>query len=355
MTPPDLFVTNFNRRLTGVSTTIANLLPVQARDYDLRLVGQPLPLAPDPISTRTARQLSRRAPNGRPFAIWHVRRDPEMQAGIWARDVLRLPIRLVFTSAAQRRHSAIPRWLIGRMDAVISTTDLAASLLDRDSHAIVPHGIDIHRFTPAQDRLSAWQDLGYGGKRGVVIVGRVRPDKGTDVFVDAMIPVLQNDPEAVGLVIGLAKRGDQAFEAALKQRAQAAGVGDRLRFTGVIDNGRELPRILRGASLVANLARHEEFGVVPLEGMASGTPFVCSQTGAYPYLSQGGANGLIAPVGDAHTASQMIAELLSDPQRIEAMGRAGRSFVEGAHAVEHEAAGIHQVYERLWSGDIAGR
>lgn len=351
MTAPALMITNMHKRLTGVSTTIANLVPYQAQTYDLRLVGDALPGCPDPITPRQARALSRQ-PHDKPFTIWHVRRDPEMIAGIWARDVLRLPIKLVFTSAAQRRHSAIPRWLINRMDAVISTTNLAASLLDCPSHAIVPHGIDAQRFTPAPDRRAAWKSLGYGGERGVVIVGRVRPDKGTDIFVDAMIPVLQNDPGTVGLVIGLAKSADKAFAADLQQRAQSAGVADRLKFTGVIDNAVDLPRVLRGASLVANLARHEEFGVVPLEGMASGTPFVCSETGAYPYLSQNGSNGLIAPVGDAATASQMIAELLADPDRIDAMGRAGRDFIDAHHTIAHEAAGIHDVYERLWRGEI---
>ena len=99
-----LYVTNANPRFTGVSATIRNLLPVQQQQYDLTLVGQPLPDCPAPISFAEARRLTRTPPKDRPFPIWHVRRDPEMLRAIIMRDVLRIPMKIVFTSAAQRRH-----------------------------------------------------------------------------------------------------------------------------------------------------------------------------------------------------------------------------------------------------------
>ncbi|MES7358587.1 hypothetical protein U6X56_12390, partial [Cutibacterium acnes] len=138
------------------------------------------------MTLRQAIALSRRAPVGRPFRIWHVRRDHEMAAGLWARDVLQLPIRLVFTSAAQHRHGWFPRWLISRMDAVIATTPKAASFVPNTT-AVVPHGVDLQRFSPPPDKASAWADSGLPGRYGIGVFGRVRPDKGTDVFVDAMI------------------------------------------------------------------------------------------------------------------------------------------------------------------------
>ena len=77
-----------------------------------------------------------------------MRRNTEMRAALWARDVLRLPVKIVFTSAAIRRHSAFPRWLISRMDAVIATTEAAASFVPH-VRGIVPHGVDTERFFPA--------------------------------------------------------------------------------------------------------------------------------------------------------------------------------------------------------------
>ena len=218
----ELFVTNFNRNFTGVSSTAANVLRQQTDRYDLRLVGHPLPGCPAPISLGEARRLAATPPPSRGFSIWHVRRNPEMRAAIWARDVLKLPIRIVFTSAAQRRHSMVPRWLISRMDAVVATTETAAGFVPH-VRATVPHGADTDLFTPALDRASAWRELGYGGDFGIATIGRVRPEKGTDLFVEAMLMLLPELPGATALVIGRPAREHQKFDLILKDKVQRAG------------------------------------------------------------------------------------------------------------------------------------
>ena len=179
----ELYVTNYNPNFTGVSATAANVIRQQVARYDMALVGQPLPCCPVPITPALAHLTSRTGPPaGKPFAIWHVRRNPEMRSALWLRDVRRAPIRIVFTSAAQRLHSAYPRWLISRMDAVIATTDKAAGFVPH-VRAVVPHGVDTDLFTPAADRAAAWAALGFGGTYGIATVGRIRPEKGTDVFL----------------------------------------------------------------------------------------------------------------------------------------------------------------------------
>ena len=346
---PEVFVLNYNPRFTGVSATAARVAAAHAGRYRLALVGHPLPGVADPISRAQARRMSRTPPKGRPFAIWHVRRDPEMQAGIWARDVLRLPIRLVFTSAAKHRHSWWPRWLIGRMDAVIATSPEAASFFPGVA-ATVSHGADIDHFAPAPDRAAAWAALPYGGRRGVAIIGRLRPEKGTDVFVEAMIRVAREIPDVTALCVGQVKDADRAFVEGLKARVAEAGLSDRILFPGFLDH--EAHRALLPAlSLVCNVARYEPFGIVPVEGMAAGTPFVCSDTGYYREFSHGGRAGLIVPPGDAGAAAEAIAGLLKDPDRIEAMGREARALAVAEHSIGREADGIAEVYERLWAGE----
>ena len=82
----ELIVTNFNRNFTGVSATAAGVLRAQAPRYDLALAGRALPGCPAPVSAAEARRLTRTPPEGRDFAIWHVRRNTEMRAALWARD-----------------------------------------------------------------------------------------------------------------------------------------------------------------------------------------------------------------------------------------------------------------------------
>lgn len=344
-TPP-LFVTNFNRNYTGVSATAAGVVRAQTKTHDLRLVGHPLPGCPDPITVAQARALCSRAPPGRPFAIWHVRRNTEMRAAIWARDVLRLPIRIVFTSAAQRRHSAFPRWLISRMDAVIATTQVAADYVPH-VHAVVPHGVDTERFHPAPDRAAAWAQTGYPGRIGLATIGRVRPEKGTDQFVAAMLDVLPRHPEATALVIGRAARSDQGFLDDLKQQVNAAGLSKRILFLGELEPNL-LPKIVRSLSLLVALPRYEGYGMTPLEAMASAVPFVATDTGYFKAFSADGRAGAVVPLGDMSGASAAIDVILSDKDVLAAMSARALAHCKASYGIDKEAAGINAIYQQLW-------
>ena len=72
-----------------------------------------------------------------------------MIGGVLLRDVLRAPLKLVFTSAAQRDHQPFTKWLIRRMDAVIATNQRSGSFLEVP-HTVILHGIDLDEFHPAQ-------------------------------------------------------------------------------------------------------------------------------------------------------------------------------------------------------------
>ncbi|QPM89256.1 glycosyltransferase family 4 protein [Pseudooceanicola algae] len=346
---PELFVTNFNRNFTGVSATAAGVIRQQQAAYDLALIGHPLPGCPTPIGRDEARRLSRRVPATRPFAIWHVRRNPEMRAALWARDVLRLPIKIVFTSAAQRYHSALPRWLIARMDAVIATTDKAADFVPH-VRAVVHHGVDCTRYTPAPDRAAAWAATGYPGTRGIATIGRIRPEKGTDLTVETLIRTLPGTPDTTALVLGRAKSGDQAFLDGLKEKIAAAGLTDRILFPGEIPAD-DLPALLRALSLVVQLPRYEGYGMAPLEALASATPILASEAGFFREFTQGGRNGLVVPLDDVAAATEALKAMLSDADKLGAMSQHARQDAEKLFNITGEAAGINAVYERLWAED----
>ncbi|MEO0702393.1 MAG: glycosyltransferase family 4 protein [Pseudomonadota bacterium] len=345
---PELYVTNFNRNFTGVSATAAGVARQQALTHDLALVGQPLPGCPDPIPRSAALRLSRTAPGNRPFAIWHVRRNPEMRTALWARDVLRLPVKIVFTSAAIRRHSALPRWLISRMDAVIATSEEAASFVPY-VHAIVPHGVDTDRFHPPEDRASAWAATGHPGTRGIATVGRIRPEKGTDIFVDTMLALLPEMPDTTALVIGRAAREHASFEADLKARIATAGLSDRILFPGEIGPD-AMPGLIRALSLLVNLPRYEGYGMAPLEAMASGVPFVASDTGYFQAFSAQGTTGKVVPRDDPVTSAEACRRLLSDSESHAAASERGRELAVAEYGTAREAAAVNTVYEEVWAG-----
>lgn len=349
---PELFVTNFSPRFTGVSATTAAVFPEQRRALKAVLVGRPLPGCPEPMTKAQALALSRRAPPGKPFAIWHVRRNTEMRLALIARDMLRLPIRIVFTSAAQRRHSAFPRWLIGRMDAVIATTNIAAGFIP-GCRAVVPHGVDTERFRPAKDRAAAWRATGFPGDYGILTLGRIRPEKGTDLFVKAMIRALPQLPGAVAVVAGIAKGADQAFLASLKAQVAAVGLADRLIFAGEVPPER-IPGLLQGSRLLMALPRYEGYGVTAIEAMACGVPIVASRTGHFADFAGpvGGTDqaGEVVALEDWQSAADSAVALIRDQARHEERASLARERALRLFSVSREATAINTVYDQLWAG-----
>jgi mannosyltransferase len=228
------------------------------------------------------------------------------------------------------------------MDAVIATTQKAAEFVPHVK-AVVPHGVDTELFCPARDRASEWSGLGYGGQTGIVAVGRVRPEKGTDRFVDAMIDLLPNLTGTTALVIGRAGRSHEVFQEGLKRKVAKAGLADRIVFTGEIPADR-MPGVMRAASLLVALPRYEGYGMTPLEAMASGTPFVASDTGFFREFSSEGASGSIV---DPSAAAAEVEKILTDPERYSNMIDTSIRAARMRYSIDAEVAGIANVYSEL--------
>ncbi len=147
----EVIAPNFKQRLSGVTSTIIQLVPVQrALGQKIAVLGPGLPKSLPSVRFRDLIHLWKR-PEGRPCRVWHARRNVEMLPAILLRDLLRMKIRIVFTSASQRRHTGWSKFLIRRMDAVIATSGRTAAYLDVPNTVIL-HGIDTKRFSHPSTR-----------------------------------------------------------------------------------------------------------------------------------------------------------------------------------------------------------
>jgi len=332
---------NFKRRLSGVTATIQRLVPEQAKTLGVVAFGPGLGSRVPRIGLGTLLGL-RRPPLGRPFRIWHARRNVEMLAGVILRDLLRARFALVFTSASQRRHKRWTRFLIRRMDAVISTSAATATYLERPS-TVVMHGIDTERFRPAEPKPAA---------RLVGCFGRIRAQKGTDLFVEAMIRLLPQYPAWSAVVLGRATGEHAEFLTDLQARAAAAGLSQRIRFPGEVGID-AIAAEYRKLGLFVAPQRWEGFGLTPLEAMASGVAVVATRTGAFPELVVDGVTGRLVPPDDLDALTAGIEAFLADPSRADTAGAAGRARALERHSLAGEAEAIRAVYEGLWRGGAA--
>jgi mannosyltransferase len=338
---------NLHHRYSGVTTTILSLAPAMARLCRVALVGSGEAKGVPTLRLREVARLGGSRPAGRPFRIWHARRNDEMIAGLLLKHVFGLKLGLVFTSAAQRHHTAFTNFLMRRMDALIAPSPEAASYLSLPV-TVVLHGVDIARYRPTPDRQAAWKETGLPGRYGIGVFGRIRPQKGTDLFIEAMLKLLPRYPDFTAVVIGLATEMDRAFEAALKSKVAAAGLASRIIFLGELPPD-EVPLWFRRLSIFVGPQRNEGFGLTTLEAMASEIAVVATRAGAAPHIVAEGETGFLVPIEDAGALTDRIEQLMKDPARAGAMGKAGRKRIEAHFNIEREAREIFAVYERLWA------
>lgn len=349
----EVIATNLKRRFSGVTSTVLALLPVQSGQVRIAALGPNLPRDWPRITWRGLFRHGWQLPPGRPFRIWHARRNLEMLAGLILCSVLRMPLKLVFTSAAQRRHSPWTRFLLARMDAVVAVSPEAASHLNVPCEVVL-HGVDTTRYRPAVDRDAEWAATGLPGRFGIGVFGRVRVQKGTDRFVDVMCRLLPRHPDFTAVIVGAITPDQRRFADALHARIASAGLDRRIIFLEELPAG-EVPAWLRRVTLVVGPQVWEGFGLVPLEAMASGTAVVATRVGAARHLIVEGETGYLVEPDDMAGLEARIESLMRNPAAAAAMGRRGRTHIEQRFSIEREAIGIQRVYDRLWGATREGR
>src|ERR1051325_10775396 len=221
-----VIVPNLHRRYSGVTATNRMVAPKLAKLFHAAWLGSD---APDGIVPMDAADLAKLWRRREPL-IWHARRNDEMIIGVLLR-ALGWPLKLAFTSAAQRHHRGLTRWLMRRMDALIATSERSASYLKCEA-VVIPHGVDTDRYAPASDRAAAFSEAGLPGRYAIGCFGRIRAQKGSDIFVEAMCRLLPRYPDFSAVMIGAITADQTAFANDLKRKLEAAGLSSRVVMTG---------------------------------------------------------------------------------------------------------------------------
>lgn len=299
-------------------------------------------------SVPAARELLRYVRSWRPDVVHVVGAGPQSVYLAWLRG--RIPGRLVFTAAGELtfdahrvfERSAVLRWGLRRMlreaDAVTACSahvlrDLAAFGTIRSPSSVVPNGVDPREFEAATAEDSQ--------RPYVLAVGRLVPQKGFDVLVEAFASDALRH-------FDLRIAGEGFERERLESRAAELGLGRRLHLLGTVDRAR-LARLLRGASVFAFPSRGEAFGIALLEAMAAGVPAIAASSGGVPELARDEWNALLVPPDDADALAVAIARVAADE-------RLRRGLVEGGRRTAADLAWplIASRYGELYTGNGGG-
>ena len=336
----ELIIGNSNHNFSGGTSITLQLLPYQAKLIDLAVLGKkhipPSFKTLNILDFITLRQLP--LANGKPRVLY-TRRNDEMIQGLIARDWLGSQIKIVFSSAAQRKHTWLTRWLMRQMDSIVATSEKSASFLPSKPDLISPHGINTKQFFPPTSKALAWKKLGYPGTIGIGLFGRVRQSKGVDLLVDAAITTLKNYPDVTVLIVGETQSKDRIYQQKLQSTITQSGFQSRILFIGKRPFS-ELPKLFQGVSIVAALSRNEGYGLTPLEGMASGAAVLTSHAGIWPEIVKEGIHGHVVPTSAPHQIQQALASLLKNPKKTATMGKNGAKTILNHFDIQQEAKRI---------------
>jgi glycosyltransferase involved in cell wall biosynthesis len=193
--------------------------------------------------------------------------------------------------------------------------------------AHVPHFAELGALTPAAAPGS-----------GVLFVGRLAPEKGVDVLLEAV--------GRLGPHVGLVVAGDGPERASLQARARELGLATRVRFVGRVP-APVVNRLMRAAAVVAVPSRwHENQPMTILEAFGAARPVVTTDLGGLPELVDEGETGSLVRADDPGALADALHRLTSDPRRAHRMGLDARRRAAARFSVEAHLAALDAAYAR---------
>jgi glycosyltransferase involved in cell wall biosynthesis len=244
------------------------------------------------------------------------------------------------------------RWKYRRVDHVIAISEGIRRVLLREgvpsAHVSCVHSaVDSAAYRlraqhDATDRVWFRAEFGLAdGEFALGMAAQFIERKGHRTAIDALPSILAAFPATRLLLFG---RGPLVEP--MREHVARAGLAERVLFAGFRD---DLARVMPQLDLLLHPAEAEGLGVALLQASACGVPIVAGRAGGIPEVVRPGVNGELIEPGDVGALARHVIELLGDPARRAAYGRAGREWVEREFSVEAMVRGNLDVYRHVLS------
>jgi glycosyltransferase involved in cell wall biosynthesis len=238
----------------------------------------------------------------------------------------------------------LPDRVVARLvDRVIAVSAAAGEfLVTRKGYpahrvVVVPNGRDLTVFVPGRDREAAREELGLDAHAPLVgVVGRLETQKGHGDLLAAWPAVTAALPDARLLVVG-----DGSLRGDLEAQARGLGVRASIVFAGY---RADVARVLGAVDVLALPSLHEGMPLTAIEGAAMGLPVVATAVDGTPEVVRHGVTGLLVPVRDVPALGRALVDLLLDPARARAMGRAARRWALERFDLARQVQATGRVY-----------
>jgi glycosyltransferase involved in cell wall biosynthesis len=213
-------------------------------------------------------------------------------------------------SRAARQWTELERVTFQHASAVFGTSEWVCEAIRND------YGCDPARVVAVGAGSNSLADIerkAYA-RRIALFVGNKYELKGVPTLLEAWSIVGRELPDALLWIVGLEPRG----------RVDHLPT---VQWFGWLDDRKRLDELFAEASLLVLPSRFEAFSNALLEGMGNGLPCVATAVGGTPEIVDEGTTGLLVPPGEPEPLAAALIQLLSDPDKAERFGRAGRQKV----------------------------
>jgi glycosyltransferase involved in cell wall biosynthesis len=258
-----------------------------------------------------------------------------------------------------------------KMDLIVSCSDFVSGGIRRrfpDSASrckTLPMGITLESFngraTDAEDKPSS---------KRVLHIGRLSPEKGVHVLIDAFNLIAREVSDATLTIVGpewVAPRADYAdlclpkeitdslapfFEGGYLEQLQKRVIPEaagRVHFAGLVSHS-EVHEWYAKADIYVAPGFYESFGMSIIEAMAAGLPVVACRGGAVPEVVSDGETGVLVEVGDSFAIARAVLNLLSDPGLRNSISRAAQKEVRAKYSWDLIASTLMEWYGHTLSG-----
>ncbi|MBI2825718.1 MAG: glycosyltransferase family 4 protein [Planctomycetia bacterium] len=249
------------------------------------------------------------------------------------------------------------RYAARRCHAIVSVADAMTELLvgagvaPRDKFTTIHSGMEVEPFLAADATRGATRAaLGFRPEHVVVgKVARLFHLKGHQYVIRAARELVARQAETRFLFVG-----DGVLRAPLERQVAQAGLGEVVRFVGLVPPD-EIPKYLAAMDIVVHASLREGLARVLPQALVAGKPVVSFDVDGAREVVLHGTTGLLVPPCDARQLAEAIGLLVMDPAMRAQFGAEGRRRFTDQFRHARMTRELRALYERLLECKAVGR
>lgn len=237
-------------------------------------------------------------------------------------------------------YEGLDRLSLRFIDAVVLVNDTMRKKINVSNSYVVNNGIplateNLVQHAPLDNRIVDFCQGGYT----LCAIGRLSPEKGFDILLEALHEVVKTNPE-VHLVI----LGEGRERRSLEAKVSTLGLKGKVMMPGYVEDAKRYLSLFRGF-ILSSLT--EGLPMVILEAMQAGVPIVATRVGGVPEVLQSGRAGVLVPIARMQDLAAGILQIIQGGSVVREMTSVARECLKDNYSANIMAMNYCRIYDGL--------